>query len=354
MKILIIQPYLAKYRVDLFNQLKKKDNEIVVLYSKDKKYSYGANIKKKFFTKILKKIDFKFFYLQIGMETFLLKYKPDKVFISANFRCLNFWLLITICKLLSIPVFLHGHGMFKKSKINFIYRLIFNYSLLMCTKYICYNKFVKKKLLLFNFDKKKLTFLNNTLINKHCLKPSFNRKKDELIFIGRLRNSTNLELLFYALQSLKNDHNIIYKLKIIGDGENKLKLVNLAKFLKINVKFLGNIYDDIKIRNICKNSCYGIYPGNAGLSVVHYMSLSLIPIMHDDIIFHSGPEVSYVKKKFNGFTFIRNNKRSLVKILKKICFLKQEKIFSISRNAHETYLKLNYPNFSTKLLKILV
>ena len=70
MKILIIQPSLHKYRVDLFNQLKKKDNEIVVLYSKDKKYSYGANIKKKFFTKILKRIDFKFFYLQIGMEAF--------------------------------------------------------------------------------------------------------------------------------------------------------------------------------------------------------------------------------------------------------------------------------------------
>ena len=352
MKILIIQPSLHKYRVDLFNQLKKKDNEIFVLYSKNKKYSYGAHIKIKFFTKILKRIDFKFFYMQIGMEAFLLKYKPHKVFIAADFRCLNFWLLITLCKLLSIPVFLHGHGIHKKSKINFIYRLIFNYSLFMCAKYICYNKFVKKKLLLFNFDRKKLTFLNNSLINKHSLKPSFNRKKDELIFIGRLRNDTNLELLFYALQSLKNDYNIIYKLKIIGDGESRLKLVNLAKSLKINVKFLGNIYDNIKIRNICKNSCYGIYPGGAGLSVVHYMSLSLIPIVHDDIIFH-GPEVSYIKKKFNGFKFIRNNKSSLVTILKKIYFLKQKKIFSISRNAHETYLKLNYPNFSAKLLKIL-
>ena len=40
MKFLIIQPYLAKYRVDLFNELKKKDNEIVVLYSKDKKDNY--------------------------------------------------------------------------------------------------------------------------------------------------------------------------------------------------------------------------------------------------------------------------------------------------------------------------
>ena len=46
MKILIIQPSLTKYRVDLFNQLKKKDNEIFVLYSKNKKYYYGANIKK--------------------------------------------------------------------------------------------------------------------------------------------------------------------------------------------------------------------------------------------------------------------------------------------------------------------
>ena len=64
MKILIIQPYLAKYRVDLFNQLKKKDNEIVVLYSKDKKYSYGANIKKNFFTKILKRIGYKVIFVR--------------------------------------------------------------------------------------------------------------------------------------------------------------------------------------------------------------------------------------------------------------------------------------------------
>ena len=66
MKILIIQPYLTKYRADLFNEISEKYKEVNVISSKDKNYEYGLGSSNKFNHILLKRINFFFFISKLG------------------------------------------------------------------------------------------------------------------------------------------------------------------------------------------------------------------------------------------------------------------------------------------------
>ena len=352
MKILIIQSYLAKYRADLFNEISEKYKEVHVITSKDKNYEYGLGSSNKFNHILLKRINFFFFHIQIGIEKKILFLKPDKIFIAGDFTSLSYWSTLILSKFKSIAVYVHGQGLYKKQKKNYLYKFLFLITLMFCKKYICYNKFVKKDLLRFNIKSKKINFLNNTIINHHKSLPSKTKDKNEIVFIGRLRIGSDIIFLLEVLKNLKVNHNIDLHLKIIGSGEEKNNLIKFSKLNKLNVKFYGEIYDLKKISKICKNSKFGIYPGDAGLSVVHLMSLSIIPIIHNDFQKHNGPEPTYVNKN-NGFLFKRKNFTSLTDLLIKITKMHTKELYRLSKNSYQTYLLLNKVKMSDKLIQIL-
>jgi len=103
---------------------------------------------------------------------------------------------------------------------------------------------------------------------------------------------------------------------------------------------------------LSKDCKVGVYPGDAGLSIVHYMSLSLVPIVHSDLTKHMGPEPSYIKDNENGLMFIRNDKDSLADIIKKV-LINKELTKKLSKNAFNTYLVLNSPTMAEKLINIM-
>ena len=352
MKILIIQPYLTKYRADLFNEISNIYEEVHVISSKDKNYGYGLGLSNKFNHILLKRINLSFLHIQIGIEKNILFLKPDKIFIAGDFKSLNFWSTLFLCKFKSIPLYVHGQGLYKKAKKNYFSKFLFLITLIFCKKYICYNKFVKKDLLRFNIKSKKINFLNNTIINYHKSPPSKTKNKNEIVFIGRLRIGSDIILLLEVLKYLKVNHNINLHLKIIGSGEEKNNLIKFSKLNKLNVKFYGEIYDLKKISKICKNSKFGIYPGDAGLSVVHLMSLSIIPIIHSDFQKHNGPEPAYVNIN-NGFFFKRKNFTSLADLLFKIPKMHTKELNKLAKNSYQTYLLLNKVKMSDKLIQIL-
>jgi glycosyltransferase involved in cell wall biosynthesis len=354
-KIFIIQPYLTKYRLDIFKDLDSKFNEIYYIAASDKYYNYGVNKKEKKLKKIflLKRINLGFCYYLTGIEKLILRIKPKKIIISGDFRSINYWIILLFSKIKNIEVFVHGQGLFKKNKKSYLSIALFKISLLFCKKYICYNEFIKFDLKKrFNISSNKITYIDNTIINNFTVVPKFKKRK-EIIFIGRLRENSNLGILFDALIELRQKYKINFKIKIIGDGKEKNKLIKFIKTNQLKVKFYGQIYEQKKINKISKKSLFGIYPGNAGLSVVHYMSLSLITIVHDSIYNHSGPEPSYIKHNYNGFKFKYNNKDDLIKILKKIYFLNDAKLKKLAKNSYRTYQKLNKIKMSTKFEKIL-
>ena len=86
----------------------------------------------------IKIINFFYFYLQIGIEINIIKLKPDKIFIAGDFRNLNFWSVLILSKLKSIPLYVHGQGLYKKYKRTYLHKFLFLFMLIFCKKYICH------------------------------------------------------------------------------------------------------------------------------------------------------------------------------------------------------------------------
>lgn len=352
-KLLIIQPLLASYRKDLFEDMTTYFDKVIIfadLKPKNGFYSPENTKFEKIHTPILGKREK--FYFQKNIISYILKNKPAVIFITHDFRSISFWIIIHLAKILNIPIYGHGQGLYDKPKPSNIHKLLFKYSINLLTKYICYAPISYESLKNITIKDEKLEIMENTIINGFPVSPKekieINTKK--LFYLGRLREGSNLELIIHALYELKK---LGYELslEVIGDGNEKEKLEKLVKELDVDVLFHGKIYDNKQISEISKDCSFGIYPGDAGLSVVHYMSLSLIPIIHNDLSKHMGPEPSYIKDGINGLTFERNSLNSLINILiSSINNVELQK--KLSEEAYESYLELSKIKMSKKLINI--
>ena len=159
--ILISEPFLTAYRIPIWNGLAKK-NRLILLCDKDKLYSPGKvplNSKIKF----IKTSTINFFGLnyQLKLIDVLKNVKNlNAITLSADIKSISNYLAMFFCKKESIPVYIWGHGLFKKNLNNFflfiLFKLILNFQSKYVTKYICYNDLVKKSLKKINFPNKKL------------------------------------------------------------------------------------------------------------------------------------------------------------------------------------------------------
>jgi glycosyltransferase involved in cell wall biosynthesis len=350
-KLLIIQPLIASYRKDLYDELTNYFNVVDVYANLNAKNGFKSNVIGKFnsintpFIGNREKI-----YYQVGIISAIFKNKPTAIYLSADFRALHYFIILIVAKILNIPIFPHGQSLFNKPNPSLIHRFLFKFTISLSSSYICYTKSARQTLLDIGIEPNKLSIMDNTIINNYPIEKKEKKEiKNKLLYIGRLRKGCNLKLLFDAIKILSIE-NLDLSLDIIGDGEEALILKTYAKELKLNINFLGAIYDDKKISELSKEAIIGIYPGDAGLSVVHYMSLSLIPIVHSKLHSHMGPEPSYIIHGYNGFNFIRNNQDSLANCIKSVLSDKNE-MKKVSKNAFETYKNLSTPTMATKLIK---
>ncbi len=108
------------------------------------------------------------------------------------------------------------------------------------------------------FDEKKLFLLRDPVIEIKNIQSIIDKNpiniKNYFLSIGRLTRQKNHKLLLNAFKEIQKKNNK-FKLIILGDGELKENLVNLAKKLKIyeNVFFMGNVknvYDYIS-KSLC-------------------------------------------------------------------------------------------------------
>jgi hypothetical protein len=109
------------------------------------------------------------------------------------------------------------------------------------------------------------------------------------------------------------------------------------------------LYDQSKIAEISKKCFIGCYPGNTGLSVVHYMSLSLPCLIHDNLTKHQGPEPSYVVDKYNGRLFRYDDKDNFEQVLKEMF----DTSHIYGNNAYKTYIELTEPSYAQRMINAL-
>lgn len=351
-KLLIIQPLLASYRFSFFNELSQYFENATIMADLKTKEGFNTSFKSLSAEIIHAPIlgSRTKFYYQKGLLKQIIKHRPASIFIAADFRAISFWLTLVLSKVLNIPIFTHGQGLYNKPNPGFLQKLLFKTAILFSTKYICYTKFSKQTIEAIGIQYNKLAVMDNTIVNNFPIMPEMKSlKPNRLIYIGRLREGSNLELLFEAMKALK-ERNVTCSLDIIGDGIKSKEYKSLAQKTEIDVVFHGAVFDDEVISEISKNAVAGVYPGDAGLSIVHYMSLSLIPIAHDDITKHMGPEPSYIENMRNGILFERNNAISLAESINN-AISNPSVAKEISNGAYNTYKDLTSKSMAEKLME---
>jgi len=296
----------------------------------------------------------RFAMYQKDISNYIMKTRPNAIFIFANARYLSFWSVLIAGYLLNIPVYPWGHGLFKKKHIGYAHKLMFKAILALSHKYICYTPQVKISLLPLAKDDKKLVVGCNTLYNLYPIGPYGKTGKEKgILYIGRVRSGCGVDVLIETIALLNKKHDAGIELHVIGDGPLGSMIREKTSQLPW-LYYYGKIFDQKKISEISRQCRFGCVPGFMGLNVVHMMSLSLPVVSHAQLSLHMGPEPEYIQHSVNGWLMEKpNDVASLVETLKGLWMMPADKFKVMQENAYKTYEELSNPPFHERILQIL-
>lgn len=255
----------------------------------------------------------------------------------------NFPLFIYL-KLIGVKILWWSHGTLgHQGLLGKLFRIFF-YRL--SDGILLYNGDGFKRLINCNIDRKKLFVVNNCINDESYKKPLINSidKKIKIIFSGRLETRKKLELLIKAIKIFK-ERKILVELDIIGSGPSQslLKTLVYDNNLEKEVTFHGALYGK-DADMLISNANVGVIPGDAGLSVIHYMARG-IPVITNNNLKGHGPEVSAIYNGKNGYFFEDNNPNDLVdKILltiKNLKIMSKNAIFTVNKYYSPKFVKKN-------------
>lgn len=345
-----------KYRNDILTLLSKKQDvqiEILTIAPIEPYLSVSDYISYKTFTSWLpKKIKPSFFP---GALWYIIKNKPYAVLCLDNTSQITEYCVFLLCKIINIKFIWWTHAFdhfspksLYNQMIKPIYRTFF---LRHGDSIITFSENGRKYLINRGVESNKIFTAPNTLDTNKLLQRKSEKKliniKDikknlglkltsrVIIFSGRLSKRKKIDYIIKALPYIKEKINNII-LVIIGDGEESNTLCNLALNLNMDVKFLGEEYDEDILANWFAVSEIYIMPGWIGLSIVHAFCYGL-PIITLDRKEHA-PEFSYFKNNYNGIIIGNNDEKELAKQVIKL-LLDSSKLKEMSHNALLTIKK---------------
>lgn len=357
-KLLIVQPLLAGYRRPFFEGLCKHFDQVVVMAgASGSKSGFEEGVLSRHFQFIETPVRHLFdgrLYWQDSIISHVIHSRPSAIFIVVDFRALHFWVLLALARIMGIPLYAHGQGLFKKieRKTFLIHRLALRCVVSFSTSYVCYNFAVRDQLLEFDLPIRKLSVVRNTLELITTTDPRIRKQNiSKLIFLGRLRTGHGLDLLFEAMVYLVKSGQAC-ELAVIGTGPDQQRLVDKANDMGLNVSFHGPQHDSAEIARTAHDAQIGVYPGDAGLSVIHYMALGLVPVTHGHMARHMGPEPAELCDKRNARIFRRADVSDLVKVLAE---LMDDPVGTkeLACNAYDHYTEMTRIPMATQLADII-
>ena len=156
-------------------------------------------------------------------------------------------------------------------------------------------------------------------------------RKKQIISVGRLSVEKGFERLLLIWEKFSVD-NEGYILKIVGDGEEKEKLIQLAQSLDISdsVVFTGFLSNDEVIEEIRKSKIYVMTSLQEALPMVLIESISKgTPVVAYDV--RVGPR-AIIKEGYNGFLIKENDIEEFIKNMNFL--IKEDNIYNnMSKNA---------------------
>ncbi len=354
-RLCIIDPVWTRYRLPVFEELSRRC-KVDWVFSPSRAYGAVSRSEAPDFryieVKMLSSFGGKNGMFQCGLVKYMLREKPDAIKMFANPRYLSFWTTLFAARVLRIPFYAHGVAFFKRREIGIGRRLMMRLILRFVTSYIAYAPIVRESLAAQGFDVDKVSVVPNSLLNRFTVPPvKKNGKERGILFVGRLRRGSGLSLLLRVMARLKKEGNFPFTLHVVGDGEEAEELRREAAGCTW-VSWHGAA-SDIELSEISRECLFGCYPGSAGLSVVHMMSLSLPVIIHNDLSSHEGPEPSYVRDRVNGLLYERYSpEQSLYQLLQRVA-ADPGQLSTMQRASFEEYRHLTTPSYAERLWSIM-
>ncbi|MGI4815684.1 MAG: glycosyltransferase [Janthinobacterium lividum] len=306
MNLVIVQPVFTQYRRAAFEWIGRRLDTTLVVSRAEHSDGFGdaTNLDNVKLVTLDKERSVGGVKIQPGVSSFIFRSRPDIVLTFANPRYLTFWLNAWICMLFGIDFIAHGQGLFRHEKPSLFTRTAFRLLLWHVHYYICYNTFCLESTEPWvGQAKSKLRKVENSVTNLFpVVAEQKNYHCNGILFIGRQRDAESLISLIATVERIRNSDGVDLTLNIIGASGDALSNL-LRRPLPLWVRAYGTVYDQEEIARISVDCFCACYPGNAGLSVVHYMSLSLAPIVHKNMRDHQGPEPAIVDHMVNGILF---------------------------------------------------
>jgi glycosyltransferase involved in cell wall biosynthesis len=227
-----------------------------------------------------------------------------------------------------------------------------NLLLRLCTGYIAYGAIVRDTFAARGFSVKNMQVASNSMINPCTVSPKEkNGSERGILFLGRLRADSGLEILLDAVEKLcQQGHRI--EVHIVGEGEARRRLQDFSAGSDA-VHWYGEIYDPARIREISRACFAGCHPGPAGLSVVHLMSLSL-PVLVQEGVENHAPEVALIEDWNNGVRYGRGRPAASVENAIAAMLRDPSKLHRMQAAAYHCYSELVNPSLATRLGAILL
>jgi len=144
------------------------------------------------------------------------------------------------------------------------------------------------------------------------------QKKRLFLSCARLDKKNQYGLFLECLPEIINMYpDIIWC--VIGKGDEETNLKKRAKELGINsnIKWVGAVYDQVKLAPWFLSSVALIHPGAIGLSLLHAMGYGLPVITHNNYN-QQMPEISALKNGVNGLLFDYRKNESLIAAVQKL------------------------------------
>jgi glycosyltransferase involved in cell wall biosynthesis len=249
-------------------------------------------------------------------------YKNYNILIfTGESTCLSTWFGSLLGKILRKKIIFWGHGEYgNEIGLKKYYRRLFN---LLPNKHLVYSHY-SKKLLSYYFKSENIYVIYNSIEYLNSLNfrstnkiiKSYNKKKFNLLFVGRLNKNKNLMVLIKLMIILNYDD---FELNIIGDGPEYVKLNLLKNKYNLNIKLYKSIHDPNSLSKIFFNSDLTISPGNIGLLAILSLQYGT-PICTHNIFEKQMPEFEALINNYNGFSFEYDNffdlKSKLLEFLK--------------------------------------
>jgi len=330
-KVLFVYHYIAHYREAVFLEIDSSKEVDITIFADDQDYTNQgiaqadtSKFENFYVAKCYKILGPLMWQEKIVSEA--LKGDKDYYVFLGNPYYLATWISALVLIVKRKPFAFWTIGWFRKSNffVDFVKRFFFS----LPEKVFVYNSFNKKKVQDGGWpSNKNVAVVYNSVSLSSCFDVSSRTNQDPrdnisglnpgyLICVTRLLKKRGLDLLLKSIAEIKKSGNFDFEpeVLIVGEGEEKDRLVALAKELGVKAKFWGACYDSSVLESLYRFASSTAAPSMIGLTAIQSLGYGCPVITHGDMYFQA-PEAEAIIDGCTGYLFERGSQKGLIEAI---------------------------------------